>query len=96
MTRWSSERVPSRAPRGTFIDTNVLVYADDRDAGAKRRTAQEALGALIEAGEAVVSTQVLQEYFSIATRKLGLSAEAHGELYESVQVENPFRSGSRG
>lgn len=60
----------------TFIDTNILVYADDRDAGAKRRTAQEVIGAAIEAGQAVVSTQVLQEYFSIATRKLGLSAEA--------------------
>jgi predicted nucleic acid-binding protein len=59
----------------SFIDTNVLVYADDASAGAKRTRALEILAELVAASEAVVSTQVLQEYFVVATRKLGVPAE---------------------
>ena len=54
----------------TFLDTNILVYADDADAGRKRERAQEVLGEAIGAAVAVVSTQVLQEFFVTATRKL--------------------------
>jgi len=60
----------------SFLDTNVLVYTDDADNPGKQKTALK----LIEQGwrsqNLVLSTQVLQEYFSAATRKLGLSAEA--------------------
>ncbi len=60
----------------SFLDTNVLVYTDDADSPKKQ---QRALS-LIEQGwrsqNLVLSTQVLQEYFSAATRKLGVSAEA--------------------
>ncbi|OGQ22219.1 MAG: hypothetical protein A2138_08585 [Deltaproteobacteria bacterium RBG_16_71_12] len=55
-----------------FLDTNVLVYADDADARDKRVRAQQRLTAVLTAGAAVVSTQVLQEYYVIATRKLRL------------------------
>lgn len=59
----------------SFLDTNVLVYTDDGDAPAKRERALE----LVEAGRrqawGVVSTQVLQEYFTAVTRKLGVAAE---------------------
>ena len=59
----------------TFLDTNVLLYADDADAGVKREQAQALIAALVTAGNAVVSTQVLQEYFVIAVKKLGLLPE---------------------
>jgi predicted nucleic acid-binding protein len=59
----------------TFIDTNVLVYADDASAGAKRERALAVLAELVGASQAVVSTQVLQEYFVVATRKLGVPPE---------------------
>jgi len=59
-----------------FLDTNVLVYADDADAGAKRAKAQALLVSALATGDAVISTQVLQEYFSVATRKLSVTAEA--------------------
>ena len=52
-----------------FLDTNVLVYADDADAGPKRETAQALVVAALATGDAVISTQVLQEYFAVATRK---------------------------
>jgi predicted nucleic acid-binding protein len=55
-----------------FIDTNVLIYADDLDSGVKNRVAQQVLRGLIISRGAVVSTQVLQEYFVVATRKLGV------------------------
>lgn len=58
-----------------FIDTNVLLYADDLDAGDKRERAQGILRELIGASRAVLSTQVLQEFFVNATRKLGVPAE---------------------
>jgi len=55
-----------------FLDTNVLFYADDLDAGDKRVKAQQVLREAMSSGEGVLSTQVLQEFFVIATRKLGV------------------------
>jgi predicted nucleic acid-binding protein len=72
-----------------FLDTNVLVYADDADAGTKRATAQELLEGVLTTGDGVLSTQVLQEYFVVATRKLGVPpevAQRRVELYASLTV----------
>jgi predicted nucleic acid-binding protein len=60
----------------SFVDTNVLVYADDAHAGDKRDVARALLTRIFADRSAVVSVQVLQEYFSAATRRLGLPAEA--------------------
>lgn len=56
-----------------FIDTNLLIYADDDDAGERRDIARTKLEETIADERAVLSTQVLQEYFAVATRKLGLA-----------------------
>jgi len=58
-----------------FLDTNVILYADDRSAGDKRLRALDLLSDLVSKSLAVVSTQVLQEYFVVATRKLGVPPE---------------------
>jgi predicted nucleic acid-binding protein len=58
-----------------FLDTNILIYADDLDAGSKRDVAREVLREAFVSGNGVLSTQVLQEFFVIATRKLGVDAE---------------------
>jgi predicted nucleic acid-binding protein len=58
----------------SFFDTNVLVYSDDRAAPAKQRRALELVAEHRRAGTGVVSLQVLQEYFVIATRKLRVEA----------------------
>ena len=58
-----------------FIDTNVLLYADDLDAGEKRDTAQSLIRQAYVDGNGVVSTQVLQEFFVASTRKLGVPAD---------------------
>jgi len=54
----------------SFIDTNVLVYADDSDASAKQKIAIELIAKHRRAGTGVLSIQVLQEYFVTATKRL--------------------------
>lgn len=53
-----------------FVDSNILIYAHDRDAGAKRQRAAAVLEALWESGEGRLSAQVLQEFFVNATTRL--------------------------
>jgi predicted nucleic acid-binding protein len=53
-----------------FVDTNILVYAHDVDAGAKRDRAIETLGRLWETNTGRLSVQVLQEYYVNVTQKL--------------------------
>ena len=55
----------------TFVDTNVLIYAHDVDAGAKRQIATEALDELWRERTGVLSMQVLQEFYVNVTRKIG-------------------------
>ena len=59
----------------SFIDTNVLVYADDRDSPEKQARAIELFEQARSGHWGVVSTQVLQEYFVAVTRKLGVPPE---------------------
>ena len=58
-----------------FIDTNVLVYADDVRDPRKRDRARELIRALMQNRRGVLSLQVLQEFFAAATRKLGMSSQ---------------------
>jgi predicted nucleic acid-binding protein len=54
----------------TFVDTNVLIYAHDVDAGRKHDTARKVLLELWNEREGVLSAQVLQEFYVNATRKI--------------------------
>ena len=54
----------------TFVDTNILIYAYDVDAGAKHASAKALLKKLWLARDGMVSTQVLQEFYVNATRKI--------------------------
>jgi len=58
-----------------FVDTNIFVYADDRAARTKRMRARKVLSELIRTKRAVVSPQVMQQYFAAAIKKLVLSPE---------------------
>lgn len=59
----------------SFFDTNVLVYIDDDADPVKQRRASELFIEHRRDRTGVVSLQVLQEYFVVATRKLGIDAE---------------------
>ena len=53
-----------------FVDTNVLLYAHDRSAGRKHEVAQALVSELWGSRRGALSTQVLQEFYVNATRKL--------------------------
>lgn len=53
-----------------FVDTNVLVYAHDIDAGYKQLKALEILLDLKQLRSVALSMQVLQEFYNTVTRKL--------------------------
>jgi predicted nucleic acid-binding protein len=53
-----------------FVDTNILVYAEDKDEGEKHKKARDLILKLWDSGGGVVSIQVLQEFFVTVTRKV--------------------------
>lgn len=53
-----------------FVDTNILIYAHDRDAGDKRKLAARALDKLWDTQSGRLSVQVLQEFYVTVTKKL--------------------------
>jgi predicted nucleic acid-binding protein len=55
-----------------FLDTNVLVYALDQEDQEKQRACRAILRQLQNANRAVISTQIMQEFFVVATRKFGV------------------------
>jgi predicted nucleic acid-binding protein len=76
----------------SFFDTNVLVYADDNAASIKQGLAAELIAEHRRGRTGVVSLQVLQEYFVVATRKLGVdpqTARRKVELLAEFDVVTP-------
>ena len=72
-----------------FLDTNVLVYASDRDEPEKQRMARALLHRTATENNGVVSTQVVQEFFVAATRKLSiepLKAKAIVATFHSLEI----------
>jgi predicted nucleic acid-binding protein len=87
-----------------FVDTNVLIYGHDVDAGQKHQIAQGLLFDLWNNRAGVLSVQVLQEFYVTVTRKLihPLSAKEarniirnyltwHIEINDSLSVLNASR-----
>lgn len=56
----------------SFVDTNILVYTDDHDAPNKQAKALALFEQLRTSRNGVLSTQVLQEYFVAATKRLSV------------------------
>lgn len=76
----------------SFIDSNVLIYAESCDEPKKQSAALALLRNLKLSAGGVLSTQVLQEFANVALRKMGLDAShvrkqlsAH-QQFELVQV----------
>lgn len=74
-------------PAVVFVDTNILIYAHDRDAGEKRERAARALERLWEEQTGRLSVQVLQEFYVTVTQKL--SAE-RASAREVVRTYTPW------
>lgn len=72
-----------------FFDTNILLYADDADSGPKAAVARSLLRRSMLERTGVLSTQVLQEFYVSARKKLqldGAAARARVEVYLSFDV----------
>ncbi len=61
-----------------FVDTNVFVYLYDRTHPDKQRIARSTLADQTE--DIVISTQVLSEFFWVATRKLNLDPQGARDI----------------
>lgn len=59
-----------------FVDTNVLVYAHDTEAGERHRRAADIISELWNARNGILSVQVLQEFYVNATRKIPIPLPA--------------------
>lgn len=53
-----------------FVDTNVLIYAYNISAGGKHEAAVKIMDELWRSGQGSLSTQVLQEFFVVVTKKI--------------------------
>jgi predicted nucleic acid-binding protein len=53
-----------------FVDSNVFIYAHDRDAGERQKLAAEWLAKLWQNGTGCLSTQVMQEFYVNVTQKI--------------------------
>ena len=58
-----------------FLDTNVLIYSVDKDSPDNRDDALTLLKQIRHSGNTVLSTQVLQEFYSAANGKLLIPLE---------------------
>lgn len=82
----------------TFVDTNVLVYAHDRSETRKQPLAEKLLEQLWASRTGSLSTQVLQEFYVVATRKFDppMSRRAAREIvalyatWPLIQVDLPL------
>jgi predicted nucleic acid-binding protein len=81
-----------------FVDTNVLVYAHDASETVRQPVAQSVLAELWRTRSGALSTQVLQEFYVVVTRKFDppLSrrearnlVDAYGQ-WHLVQVDVPL------
>lgn len=66
-----------------FLDSNVLIYSIDDGEVVKQQIANNLITSLSEKG-GVISTQVLQEFYNIATKKLGISKQDAKVLLERL------------
>ncbi len=74
-----------------FVDTAILLAADDAHDAARRATARAWLQALWQGRCGRVSTQVLSEYYVIATRHFGMSAGDARAKLRRYQLWKPWQ-----
>jgi predicted nucleic acid-binding protein len=69
-----------------FFDSNLLVYAFDQGSPIKQEVAKRLIGEYGSAGNLVLSTQVLQEFYVVTTKKLAtpLTKEEAAEVVKDL------------
>jgi predicted nucleic acid-binding protein len=69
-----------------FVDTNIFIYAHDPSAGLKQEKAAQLIARLFETGHGAISTQVLSEFYSIATKKLAMDSQVAEDIVSDLHA----------
>jgi len=78
-----------------FIDTNIFIYTFDLKDDFKREKAKEIVKTALIDGKGFISTQVIQEFYNVATRKFKspmniLSAKKYLEnIFAQLNIVHP-------
>jgi|SRR5579864_1783862 predicted nucleic acid-binding protein len=71
-----------------FFDTNILLYGDDASVPEKQRRASSLFADHLRQRTAVLSLQVLQEFFNAGTRKLNFTPEFAQQRVQTFSFAN--------
>ena len=82
---------------GEFLDSNILVYAQDKSAGEKRDIAVNLVLRLLEEGRGLLSVQVLMEFFVNVTRKIPkpIPADEAAEIIRDFATWKTYSPGTQ-
>ena len=68
-----------------LVDTNILIYAADFQAGEKNLKALELVEELLAQDLMVVSAQVLDEFYHVATRRNKTPSLSYVDAYQKIR-----------
>jgi predicted nucleic acid-binding protein len=86
------QRLASSRPPRTFFDSNILIYAEDAAYPAKQKKAIALVLEHRRQRTGVLSTQVLGEFFEVATRRMKMDptiARVQAEFYSRFELIAP-------
>ena len=72
-----------------FLDSNILVYFIDERDSRKQSVARKLIGDLIASGGGHISTQSLQEFYNVTTKKHGCTKENARKAVEYYSAAFP-------
>ncbi len=73
-----------------FLDTNILIYTFDHSAPEKRQTAQRLVEEALGSGQGYISTQVVQEFLNLATKRFTVPMSQEDTLQYLHKVLSPL------
>ena len=79
-----------------FLDTNILIYTLDSHDQLKQDRSRSLLRTIQDKNNGVISTQIMQEFYVVATKRLSVKAQIaknilHSfENFEVVQINPPL------
>ncbi|MBP5447890.1 MAG: PIN domain-containing protein [Treponema sp.] len=72
-----------------FFDSNILVYYADESDARKQKIAMALIKDAIDSGNGVISTQCLQEFYNVVTKKLLCDKERAKEMVKMFSDNIP-------
>lgn len=73
-----------------FIDTNVFVYSFDQSQRTKRERSLQLIQSGLQTGLGIISTQVIQEFLNMATRRFAVPMKPEDSRAYLRLVLNPL------